>query len=140
MADQTTPSAREHIETALLGDDLDLDRELARLAALGSPTRFTIMHYLVTTGPTATTDLATQLDHSPTAFADDIQKLPRQRRHGTTRVFPTRRVACRRDLRDHPRATGHRLTESIAPCRWYTTARTWSPTNHGYGDAEAAAD
>lgn len=75
MADQTTPSAREHIETALLGDDLDLDREVARLAALGSPTRFTIMHYLVTTGPTATTDLATQLDHSPTAFADDIQKL-----------------------------------------------------------------
>ncbi|WP_153952769.1 winged helix-turn-helix domain-containing protein [Halosegnis longus] len=75
MADQTTPNAREHIETALLGDDLDLNREVARLAALGSPTRFTIMHHLLTTGPTATTQLANQFDRSPTALADDIQQL-----------------------------------------------------------------
>lgn len=55
------PGPRELIESELLGDALDLDRELGRLSTMSEPTRFTILYLLAEEGPVRSGELADRL-------------------------------------------------------------------------------
>lgn len=54
--------ALQRVDRELLGEHLDLDREVNRLAAMGEPTRFTILYLLATDGETRSGKLAELLD------------------------------------------------------------------------------
>jgi len=56
------PSGIERIQRELLGDGLDLDREVARLDAMGDRTRFVILYLLAEEGQLHSGDLADALD------------------------------------------------------------------------------
>lgn len=60
-ANERTP-ARERIESELLGDTLDLEREANRLSAMGEPTRFTILYLLAEEGQLRSGELAELLE------------------------------------------------------------------------------
>lgn len=56
------PAAIERVEEGLLGDALDLDREVARLDAMGDATRFVILYLLAEEGRMRSGELADALD------------------------------------------------------------------------------
>lgn len=59
---ETTPPGVERVETELLGQALDLEREAGRLRAMGEPTRFTLLYLLAEDGPLPSGELASLLD------------------------------------------------------------------------------
>ncbi|QCC50649.1 ArsR/SmtB family transcription factor [Halapricum salinum] len=69
------PTARERVEEELLGEDLDLGREVARLSAMGEATRFTILYLLATDGETSSGELATLLDRRQNDLYHHLNKL-----------------------------------------------------------------
>lgn len=56
------PAAIDRINQELLGETLDLDREVARFAAMGDKTRFTILYLLFKEGQVKSGKLADSLD------------------------------------------------------------------------------
>lgn len=56
------PEGVRRVESELLGGALDLEREVARFAAMGEPTRFTLLYLLSVEGELASGDLADLLD------------------------------------------------------------------------------
>lgn len=55
-------AAEERVESELLEDALDLEREANRLSVMGEPTRFTILYLLAEEGQIRSGELAAQLD------------------------------------------------------------------------------
>lgn len=56
------PAGERRVETDLLYGVLDLEREAERIAAMGEPTRFTILYLLSVEGQIPSGDLADLLD------------------------------------------------------------------------------
>lgn len=56
------PPGIERVESELLGDSLDLEREVERFGALGERTRFVILYLLLEEGEMGSGDLADALD------------------------------------------------------------------------------
>lgn len=69
------PVGRKRVEAELLGEDLDFDREVNRFAAMGDPTRFTILYLLASDGETSSGELATLLDRRQNDLYHHLNKL-----------------------------------------------------------------
>jgi len=64
ITSETTPPGIDLVESELLGETLDREREAGRLRAMGEPTRFTILYLLVEEGQLPSGELARLLDRS----------------------------------------------------------------------------
>jgi DNA-binding transcriptional ArsR family regulator len=86
------PEARRRVDRELLGETLDLDREVNRLAAMGEPTRFTILYLLATDGETRSGKLAELLDRQQNDLYHHLNTLEDaglvgKYRDGSSRVY-----------------------------------------------------
>lgn len=62
VAGDERSEARNRVESELLGDSLDLEREAERLDAMGEPTRFVLLYLLAEEGQLRSGELAELLD------------------------------------------------------------------------------
>lgn len=62
IAADAAPPGIERVATELLGETLELDREVERLRAMGEPTRFTLLYLLAEEEQLESGELATLLD------------------------------------------------------------------------------
>lgn len=67
--------ARHRIESELLNDRLDLDRETGRLKAIGEPTRFTILYLLSAEDKLHSGELADLLDRQQNDLYHHLNEL-----------------------------------------------------------------
>lgn len=86
------PTAIDRVEDELLGETLDLEREVNRLSAMGEPTRFTILYLLATDGETSSGELATLFDRRQNDLYHHLNKLEeaglvRKYREGGDRMY-----------------------------------------------------
>lgn len=86
------PAATGRVEEELLGESLALDREVDRLAAMGDPTRFTILYLLAEDGETPSGELAEALDRHQNDLYHHLNRLEEsglvgKYREGGSRVY-----------------------------------------------------
>lgn len=62
VSSEERPEGERRVESELLGGVLDLEREAARIAAMGEPTRFTLLYLLSVEGQLGSGELAALLD------------------------------------------------------------------------------
>ncbi|WP_123620111.1 helix-turn-helix transcriptional regulator [Halorubrum sp. CSM-61] len=86
------PEGYERVESELLNDALDLDREAERLKAMGEPTRFTLLYLLSREGQIESGELASALDRRQNDLYHHLNTLEDaglvgKFRNGKTRVY-----------------------------------------------------
>ncbi len=86
------PAGRQRVESNLLGGTLDLERETERLAAVGEPTRFTILYLLTERERMESGELADLLDRRQNDLYHHLNVLEEaglvgKFRDGGTRVY-----------------------------------------------------
>ncbi|WP_424014682.1 ArsR/SmtB family transcription factor [Halorubrum xinjiangense] len=86
------PAGYDRVETELLNDALDLDREAERLKAMGEPTRFTLLYLLSQEGQTGSGELADALDRRQNDLYHHLNTLEDaglvgKYRDGKTRIY-----------------------------------------------------
>lgn len=86
------PAAIERIESELLGEALDLDREVERLDGMGEPTRFVILYLLAEDGETPSGELAEVLDRRQNDLYHHLNRLEDaglvgKYREGSSRIY-----------------------------------------------------
>jgi len=91
-AAENRPEGYERVESELLNDALDLDREAERLKAMGEPTRFTLLYLLSREGQIESGELATALDRRQNDLYHHLNTLEDaglvgKFRNGKTRVY-----------------------------------------------------
>lgn len=67
--------ARRRVESELLNDTLDLDREVGRLKAVGEETRFTVLYLLTAEGELHSGELAELLDRKQNDLYHHLNRL-----------------------------------------------------------------
>jgi len=86
------PEGYERVESELLNDALDLDREAERLKSMGEPTRFTLLYLLSQEGQIESGELADALDRRQNDLYHHLNTLEDaglvgKFRDGKTRVY-----------------------------------------------------
>lgn len=86
------PEGYKRVESELLNDALDLDREAERLKAMGEPTRFTLLYLLSRDGQIESGELADALDRRQNDLYHHLNTLEDaglvgKFRDGKTRVY-----------------------------------------------------
>ncbi|PAU84909.1 transcriptional regulator [Halorubrum salipaludis] len=86
------PEGYERVESELLNNALDLDREAERLKAMGEPTRFTLLYLLSQEGQIGSGELADVLDRRQNDLYHHLNTLEDaglvgKFRDGQTRVY-----------------------------------------------------
>ncbi|GAB3690439.1 hypothetical protein GCM10028857_26810 [Salinarchaeum chitinilyticum] len=71
----STPPGIERVESELLGETLDLEREVQRLDAMGERTRFTLLYLLAEEGQLPSGELATLLDRRQNDLYHHLNRL-----------------------------------------------------------------
>jgi len=89
---KTRPEGYERVESELLNNALDLDREAERLKAMGEPTRFTLLYLLSQEGQIGSGELADVLDRRQNDLYHHLNTLEDaglvgKFRDGQTRVY-----------------------------------------------------
>ena len=73
--DETRAPGYERVERELLGGTLDLDREAARLASMGEPTRFTLLYLIAQAERIESGELADALDRRQNDLYHHLNRL-----------------------------------------------------------------
>lgn len=86
------PEGVRRVESDLFGGVLDLEREVARLAKMGEPTRFTLLYLLTQEGRMASGELADLLDRRQNDLYHHLDALEEaglvgKFREGNTRIY-----------------------------------------------------